>query len=63
MCVTLSGNKYENYSVLLTFPSWNARTGLLRGKQTEPVERMATAGFITLSVAPYGYTNVRALRK
>ena len=35
--------------------------GLLRGKQTEPVERTATAGFITLSVAPYGYTKVRAL--
>lgn len=58
-----SGNGHENYIVLLTFPWWKARTGLLRGKQTEPVERMATAGFITLSVAPYGYTNVRALHK
>lgn len=38
-----------------------ARTGLLRGKHTEPVDRIATAGFITFSVAPYGYTNVRAL--
>ncbi|KAG7243010.1 hypothetical protein INR49_016776 [Caranx melampygus] len=36
-----------------------ARTGLLSGKQTDPVERTATAGFITLSVAPYGYTNLQ----
>lgn len=46
---------------LLTSPLEKARTGLLRGKHTEPVDRTATAGFITLSVAPYGYTKVRAL--
>lgn len=36
--------------------------GLLSGKQTEPVDRTATAGFVTLSVAPNGYTKVRALK-
>ena len=35
----------------------------MSGKQTEPVERIATAGFITLRVAPYGYTNERALHE
>lgn len=29
----------------------------------EPVDRTATAGFITFSVAPNGYTKVRALQK
>lgn len=37
--------------------------GLLRGKHTEPVDRTATAGFITFNVAPNGYTKVRALEK
>lgn len=37
--------------------------GLFRGKQTDPVDRTATAGFITFSVAPNGYTKVRALQK
>lgn len=45
----------------LTTTLEKARMGLLRGKHTEPVDRTATAGFITLSVAPYGYTNMRAL--
>lgn len=63
VCLTLPGNKHENYGWPLTFPWWKARTGLLRGKQTEPVERTATAGLITLSVAPYGYTNVSALQE
>lgn len=37
--------------------------GLLSGKQTDPVDRTATAGFITFKVAPKGYTKVRALQK
>lgn len=28
--------------------------GLLRGNETPPVERTATAGFMTVMVAPYG---------
>lgn len=50
-------------SVHRTFPWWKAKTGLLKGKHSEPVERTATAGFITLNVAPYGYKKVRALNK
>ena len=35
--------------------------GLFRGNETLPVERTETAGFMTFSVAPYGYTNVSDL--
>jgi hypothetical protein len=33
--------------------------GLFAGKLMGPLDRMATLGFLTLIVAPYGYTNLR----
>ena len=41
----------------------NASTGRLRGKETLPDERTATAGFMQLIVAPNGYKNCSALWK
>ena len=39
---------------------WNAQIGRFTGKDTVPLDSTGTAGFCTVSVAPYGYTNVRA---
>lgn len=40
-----------------------AQTGLFCGYAADPLERIATAGFATFSVAPNGYKNWIALRK
>lgn len=41
----------------LTFPKQKAHTGLLSGREVDPEDNIGTAGFCTVSVAPYGYTN------
>lgn len=40
-----------------------AQTALLIGYETLPDDRTATDGFVTFSVAPNGYTNVRDLQR
>ena len=37
---------------------YRAQTGRLRGNETDPVERTATAGLATFKVAPWGYRKV-----
>lgn len=55
-----------NISFYLPWPLvvkvWNAKIGLLRGNETLPVDKTATAGRATFNVAPIGYTKQTALK-
>ena len=52
----------KQFKQLLTFDECNAHMGLLSGKDTVPVDKMAVAGLATFNVAPNGNRYVKALK-